>query len=64
MRIDEQLKILSVKTNMTFAEIGGRIFSHLSKTLSAVTGELTSLHWILESIRIMGSMMKKYLLSA
>jgi hypothetical protein len=25
MRIDQQLKILSVKTNMTFAEIGGRI---------------------------------------
>ena len=25
MRIDEQLKILSVKTNMTFAEIGEKI---------------------------------------
>ena len=25
MRIDEQLKILSVKTNMTYAEIGEKI---------------------------------------
>lgn len=25
MRIDEQLKILSIKTNMTFAEIGEKI---------------------------------------